>query len=216
MNHTEIYGKIGDLKIVPVIAIDSEEDALPLADALLAGGLPVAEITFRTDAAAKVIKKIVDERPEMIVGAGTVLSPEKLSEAMNCGAKFAVAPGFNPAVVKEATRNNFPFAPGIMTPTDVEAGLAEGLKILKFFPAGAAGGIKLLKSLAGPYGHTGVKFIPTGGVSLDNLADYLELSAVLAVGGSWIAKRDMIAAKNWAAIESAAKEAVATAARIQK
>lgn len=208
MTSQKIFDKIAELKIVPVIAIDSVDAALPLADALLAGGLPVAEITFRTDAAAAVMRKIARERPEMLLGAGTVLTPQQLRHAADAGAEFAVSPGFNPDVVREAADRSIPFAPGVMTPTDVEAALAQDLRVLKFFPAGAAGGPKFLKSLAAPYSHTGVKFIPTGGVNVNNLAEYLNLDVVGAVGGSWIAKRDVIAAKDWGAITEAASHAV--------
>jgi 2-dehydro-3-deoxyphosphogluconate aldolase/(4S)-4-hydroxy-2-oxoglutarate aldolase len=205
---TDIYSTIESLGVVPVVAIDNEAAALPLADALLEGGLPVAEITFRTAAAAAVIRRISNERPDVLVGAGTILTVEQLQQAADAGARFGVAPGFNPAVVQEALRIGFPFAPGVMTPTDIEAALSLGLKHLKFFPAGAAGGIKMLKSIAGPYAHTGVRFIPTGGVTTENLTDYLSEKIVIAAGGTWIAKRDAIAASDWVAITENCRGAV--------
>ncbi len=204
----EVYKKIGELKVVPVIAIEQAEAALPLADALIEGGLPVAEITFRTEAAADVILKLKKERPEMLIGAGTILTLENLRKAVDCGAAFGVAPGFNPRIVEESLKLNFPFAPGIMTPSDVEAALSFGLKVLKFFPAEAAGGTKFLKSLSAPYAHAGVKFIPTGGVNQQNLLDYLALEVVLAVGGTWIAKKDDIAAGNWEKIKQNCRNTV--------
>ncbi len=214
MTANELYQQIGRLRIVPVIAIESPEHALPLADALAEGGLPVAEITFRTEAAAAVIEKIVKERPNMLVGAGTILFTENLRRAVTCGAKFGVAPGLNPEIVREAAKLGFPFSPGIMTPTDIESALALGVKVLKFFPAGAAGGVNMLKSLAAPYAHLGVKFIPTGGVNQDNLKDYLKEKSVLAVGGTWLATKDDIAAGRWETIRDRCRAAVAVAASV--
>jgi 2-dehydro-3-deoxyphosphogluconate aldolase/(4S)-4-hydroxy-2-oxoglutarate aldolase len=195
--NAEIYQKIEKLRIVPVIAIEDADSALPLADALLEGGLPVAEITFRTEAAARVITKISKERPDVLVGAGTILTIDNLKKAIDCGAIFGVAPGFNPKIVEASLKMNFPFSPGIMTPTDIEGALALGVKVLKFFPAEAAGGIKMLKSLAAPYAHLGVRFIPTGGINLEILNNYLSIPQVLAVGGTWIAKAEDINKKNW-------------------
>ena len=187
-----IYQKIGELKVLPVIAIEKVEHALPLADAMIEGGLPVAEITFRTEAAADVIQAMKKNRPDLLVGAGTILTVENLKRAIDCGAEFGVAPGFNPDVVEAANKMGFPISPGIMTPSDIEGAMKLGIKILKFFPAEAAGGIKMLKSLAAPYAHLGVKFIPTGGVTIDNLAEYLRVPQVLAVGGTWVARKDDI------------------------
>lgn len=195
--NAEVYQKIGKFRIVPVIAIEDADSALPLADALIEGGLPVAEITFRTEAAAAVILKIAKERPDMLIGAGTILTIENLKRAIDCGAKFGVAPGFNPKIVEESLKLNFPFSPGVMTPTDIEAAIGYGIKVLKFFPAEAAGGTKMLKSLAAPYAHLGVRFIPTGGINLEILNNYLSIPQVLAVGGTWIAKAEDINNKNW-------------------
>lgn len=200
MDEKSIYAKIGEFKVIPIVAIDSVESALPLADALIAGGLPVAEITFRTAAAADVITLLKRERPELLLGAGTLLSADNVRRAKDCGAEFGVAPGLNPKVVREAVKIGLPFAPGIMTPSDVEAALDFGIKALKFFPAGAAGGLEMLRSLSAPYAHLGVKYIPTGGVNLENAAEYLGEKIVLAVGGTWLAKKDDIASGNWSKI----------------
>jgi len=197
MGDRDIYERIGELRVVPVLAIESVDAAIPLADALIAGGLPVAEITFRTSAAADVISKLKQERPELLIGAGTVTNPDQAKAAKGCGAEFAVAPGFNPKVVKTAQEIGLPFSPGVMTPSDIEAALDAGVNVLKFFPAGAAGGVKMLKSLAAPYAHLGLRFIPTGGISLDNVMDYLNEESVLAAGGTWLAKKDDIAEGRW-------------------
>jgi len=193
----DIYERIGELRVVPVLAIESVDAAVPLADALIAGGLPVAEITFRTAAAADVISTLKQERPELLIGAGTVTNPDQARAAKQCGAEFAVAPGFNPKVVKTAMEIGLPFSPGVMTPSDIEGALDAGVKVLKFFPAGAAGGLKMLKSLAAPYAHLGLRFIPSGGVSLDNVMDYLNEKSVLAAGGTWLAKKNDIAEGRW-------------------
>ena len=201
MSHEqEVFDKIAAFGVVPVIAIDSAEQALPLADALIAGGLPLAEITFRTEAAAETIRTIAKNRPQMLVGAGTVLNPATVAAAREAGAAFAVAPGLNARVVGSARAFGLPFVPGTANPSDVEIGLELGCKLLKFFPAEALGGAKLLSAIYAPYKHTGVKFMPTGGVTADNLESYLSLPAVAAVGGTWLAKPADIAAGNWDAI----------------
>ena len=194
---------------VPVIEIDSADSALGLADALLAGGLPVAEITFRTAAAADVISVLAQKRPELIVGAGTVLSPETMQQAKDCGARFAVAPGLNPAVVDKAKQIGMPFVPGVNNPTDIEGALALGCTTLKFLPAEASGGIAYWNAIAAPYKHTGVRFVPTGGVSIKNLAAYLALDVVAACGGTWIATKDDIAQGNWSQIAARCREVAA-------
>lgn len=197
---TTVLQKLESYGVVPVIAIESADSALSLADALIEGGLPVAEITFRTAAAADVISLLASKRPEIILGAGTVLTPENLRRAKDCGATFAVAPGFNPDVVNTAREIDLPFVPGINNPTDIEGALALGCRHLKFFPAEASGGIKYLNAIAAPYKHTGVKFMPTGGINIDNLADYLSLDIIAACGGTWIAKKPDIAEGLWSDI----------------
>lgn len=191
------FQQIEAYRVIPVIAIEKIESAIPLADALINGGLPVAEITFRTEVAADVIELLKKKRPQLLLGAGTVLTDEHVQKAHSCGASFAVAPGFNPAIVKTAQDVGLPFAPGIMTPSDIEAAVSMGLKYLKFFPAGAAGGPSYLRSIAAPYAHLGIQFIPTGGVNAENMSSYLEMPQVLAVGGTWIAKKEDITEGRW-------------------
>lgn len=210
-----VLERIAELGVVPVIAIDKVEQALPLADALLAGGLPVVEITFRTAAAADVIRLLAQERPALIVGAGTVLTPETVKIALEAGAQFAVAPGLNPRVVRAAQEANLPFVPGIANPSDIEAGLELGCKLLKFFPAEALGGTKLLSAFSAPYKHTGVTFMPTGGASMANLEAYLKIETVAAVGGTWIAKKEDMAEGKWTEIAQRCREARAAVKRIR-
>ena len=200
------------LGVVPVIAIEDAERAEPLADALVAGGLPIAEITFRTSAAAEVIARLSRRRPDLLVGAGTVLTVEQLLAARDAGARFALAPGFSAEVVEKAREVGLPFFPGVMTPSEVQGALRCGARVMKFFPAQQAGGPEMLKSLAAPFAFHGVRFIPTGGVKLATLDTWLAVRAVVAVGGTWIATPEAIAAGDWAAIRghaAAAREAVA-------
>jgi len=213
MSPESIFTKVAQLGIVPVIAIEKIADAIPLADALLQGGLPVVEITFRTAAAAEVIRKISQERPQLLVGAGTVLTTANLEAAKASGAAFAVAPGLNPQIVKQAQAIGLPFIPGIATPSDIEAALSLGCKLLKFFPAGAFGGVAMIEAFSAPYKHTGVKFMPTGGVSTANLESYLKLDTVAAVGGTWIAKKEDLAAGNWDDIRNRCKAALEIVAK---
>ena len=214
MNQQELFEALKRYRIIPVIAIDDVQSALPLADALMEGGLPVAEITFRTAAAGEVIDTLKKERPDLILGAGTILSIENLRLAKECGAQFGVAPGLNPEIVKEARTLGLPFIPGIATPSDIETALDLGLKVLKFFPAGAMGGDAMVKALSGPYAHMGVEFMPTGGVNLKNLETYLSLPTVAMVGGTWIAKKDVIAAKKWDEIRENCRQVRDLVARI--
>ena len=195
-------------RVVPVVVIDDAENAVPLAEALLAGGLDLLEITFRTDAVEQAIRNIARAMPRMIVGAGTLLDPAQVRRAVDAGAQFGVAPGLSDAVVNSARELSLPFLPGVMTPSEVERGLALGCKLQKFFPAESAGGAKMLKAWAGPYTPTGVRFIPLGGIDPKNAAEYLSLPIVAAIGGSWIAERKLIAAKHWTEITRLAKQAV--------
>jgi 2-dehydro-3-deoxyphosphogluconate aldolase / (4S)-4-hydroxy-2-oxoglutarate aldolase len=201
--------ELAPYKIVPVIAIDDVAQAIPLADALIAGGLPVAEITFRTAAAAEVIRTLTRDRPQLIVGAGTVLSPETVDLAKACGARFCVAPGLNPRVVSHARSVGMPFIPGISTATDIEAAMELGCKVLKFFPAELAGGAKMVAALSAPYQHTGIKFMPTGGLSLEKLDTYFEIKTVIVCGGTWIARKEDMAAGNWDTITANCKAVLA-------
>jgi 2-dehydro-3-deoxyphosphogluconate aldolase/(4S)-4-hydroxy-2-oxoglutarate aldolase len=215
MDRKELYEKMEKCGVVPVIAIESADLALPLADALISGGLPVAEITFRTQAAAEVISILKEKRPELFLGAGTILTVDQLSSAKECGAVFGVSPGLNPEIAEKSVEIDFPLFPGVMTPSEIEQGLSFGMKVLKYFPAEASGGISMLKAVSAPYGHLGVKFIPTGGISVKNLEDYLKLPQVLVVGGTWIAKKDMISAGKWDEIKKNAAEAVELVSRIR-
>ncbi len=211
MKTNTVYQTIKQFKVVPVIAIEDETKALALADALIEGGLPIAEITFRTAAAAKVIASLSRNRPDLLVGAGTILTIDNLKSAIDSGASFGLAPGLNPAVVEEALKLNFPFSPGVMTPSDVETALSLGVTTMKFFPAEPAGGTAMLKSLIGPYAHMGVQFIPTGGVTMKNIIEYLNISQVLAVGGTWVASKENIANDDWTTIVNNCKEIMLSA-----
>jgi len=202
----EILKQIGDYGIVPVVKIDDAKDAVPLAKALIDGGLPVAEITFRTAAAEEAIRNITKEYPEILVGAGTVLSVDQVKKAVNAGAKFIVSPGFNPEVVKYCVENDIPITPGCSNPTDIEMALSFGLDVVKFFPAESFGGINTLKAISAPYGM--VKFIPTGGISAKNLNDYLSFNKVLACGGSWMVKDELIKSGKFDEITRLTREAV--------
>ena len=215
MEIKELQDKMYEAGVLPVIAIESPDQALPLADALIEGGLPVAEITFRTAAAADVIKLLKKERPQLFLGAGTILSVENLVKAHELGALFGVSPGLNPAICQKAQELGFPFFPGVATPSEIEQGLSFGTKILKFFPAEASGGTAMIKAASAPYAHLGVRFIPTGGVSMKNLEEYLSLKEVLVVGGTWIAKKDMIAEGRWEDIRKAAADAVAVVKKLR-
>ena len=198
-------------RVVPVAVIDKLEDAVPLANALLAAGLDVIEVTFRTAAAPDAIRAITQAHPGMLVGAGTLLEISQVKQARAAGAKFGVAPGLNETTVKASLEMGMPFVPGVATASDVERGLALGCKIQKLFPADVLGGVKLLKAFAGPYGHTGVKFIPLGGINAQNMADYFALPIVAAIGGSWIVDKKLIAEKKWADITALTKAALAIA-----
>ncbi|WP_312641087.1 bifunctional 4-hydroxy-2-oxoglutarate aldolase/2-dehydro-3-deoxy-phosphogluconate aldolase [Hydrogenoanaerobacterium sp.] len=203
---TDNMKKISDIGFVPLIVLEDAADAVPFAKALEAGGIPVAEVTFRTAAAKEIIEKIAKEVPEVLVGAGTVHTVQQAKEAVIAGAKFVVTPGFNPEVVGWCVDNKVDVVPGVISPAEVEQAMGFGLSICKFFPAEAYGGIKTLESLAGPY--AGIKFMPTGGVSADNMNDYLSLPNVIAVGGSFMAPYKLVASKKWDEITALCKETV--------
>jgi 2-dehydro-3-deoxyphosphogluconate aldolase/(4S)-4-hydroxy-2-oxoglutarate aldolase len=208
-----IENKVSELGVIPVVAIGRAEDAVPLAQALVAGGLPCAEITFRTAAAAEAIRNIRAAFPDLLLGAGTVLTPEQASQALAAGADFIVSPGFSSRVVDFCRMRRVAIFPGVATPTEVSAALEVGLNVLKFFPAEALGGLKTLKALAAPF--TGVKFIPTGGINLENLEAYLSDPRVLAVGGSWLVKSSLIAEGKFEEITRLAAEAVEVRDRVR-
>jgi len=203
----EVLVKIGELGLVPVVKIENANDAIPLGKALLAGGLPVAEITFRTAAAEEAIATLHAELPELFLGAGTVLTVEQAQKAVKAGASFIVSPGFNPKVVDYCVENNVPITPGINSPTQIEMALERGLEVVKFFPAEASGGVKMLKAMAAPYGA--ISFIPTGGINQNNVNTYLAFPKVLACGGSWMVKADLISSGQFDEITRLTKEAVA-------
>ena len=206
MNMIETLGKAG---IIPVIVIEKEEQAVPLAQALVKGGLPVLEVTFRTSAAAAAIAAIRREVPEAIVGAGTLLTVEQLKAAKAAGAVFGVAPGFDPVVVNAAKAEGLPFCPGIATASELSQALTAGCGMVKFFPAEAAGGVKMIKNLLGAFRFTGVKFMPTGGINLQNVAEYFSVPEIICCGGTWVVPKDALKADDWAAIEKLASEASA-------
>lgn len=201
----EVLKKIGETGIIPVVVLNDSKNAVPLAQALINGGLPCAEVTFRTDAAQQTISEMTKKFPQMFVGAGTVLTIEQVERAVDAGAKFIVSPGFNPKVVEYCLKKNYPITPGIMTPTEIEAALEFGLDVVKFFPAENAGGLKMIKAMAAPY--TMMKFMPTGGINAANVRDYLKCDKILACGGSWMTKSDLIDCGNFAEIERLAKDA---------
>ena len=203
-----ILKRIGELGIVPVVKIEKAEDALPLGRALIDGDLPITEITFRTSAAEESIKTLTKEFSELLVGAGTVLTVEQAKKAVSAGAKFIVSPGFNPKVVDYCIENDIPVTPGINNPTQIEMALEKGIKVVKFFPAEASGGLAMLKSMSAPYNE--IKFIPTGGINPDNLCDYLSHPKVHACGGSWMVKPELISSGNFSEITRLTKEAIST------
>jgi 2-dehydro-3-deoxyphosphogluconate aldolase/(4S)-4-hydroxy-2-oxoglutarate aldolase len=195
-------------RLVCVAVIDKPDDAVPLAEALLAGGLNCIEVTFRTAGAANAIVRIRKSLPMAIVGAGTLLTPDNVKQAVGAGAQFGVSPGLSESVSKAAHENNLPLFPGVITPTEVMRAMELGWKNLKFFPSETFGGVNALKVLIGPFGHTGVKFIPTGGITAATLPNYLAIPQVAAVGGSWMADRKLVAEKAWGKITALTTEAM--------
>ncbi len=203
----EQFKKIG---IIPVVVLDDAKDAKPLGQALMEGGLPCAEVTFRTEAAEESIRIMSQEFPDMLVGAGTVLTTEQVDRAVAAGAKFIVSPGINPKVVEYCVKKNIPITPGTCNPSNVETALEFGLDVVKFFPAEPAGGLNYIKAIAAPY--TGVSFMPTGGINSENVKEYLKYDRIIACGGSWMVKGDLIKSGNFEKI----KELTAEAATIVK
>jgi len=211
-----VVERIARKRIVPVVALEHEDLAERLAETLLKAGLDIMEVTFRTAAAEPGIRRIAAKFPEMLLGAGTLLEPEQVQKAAAAGARFAVAPGLNERVLEAARRAGVEMMPGIMTPSEVEKALALGCRTLKFFPAEQAGGAGMIKALEGPYGHTGVRFVPTGGINRGNLLQYLERPSVIAVGGSWMVEKKLISAQDWSKIEELTRDAVTAAAAAAK
>ncbi|HEU5396420.1 MAG TPA: bifunctional 4-hydroxy-2-oxoglutarate aldolase/2-dehydro-3-deoxy-phosphogluconate aldolase [Verrucomicrobiae bacterium] len=205
MMNTESFLK---QRLICVAVIDRADDAVPLTEALMAGGLNCIEVTFRTAGAAESIARIRKQLPQAVVGAGTLLSPDNVKRAVDAGAQFGVAPGLSEAVSRAAQEQKMPLFPGVITPSEIMRALELGWKQLKFFPSETFGGVKALKALAGPFGHTGVQFIPTGGINAASLPDYLAVPQVAAIGGSWMAERKLVAEKQWAKITAVTAEAM--------
>ena len=200
-----LASRIRDAANIAVLVLDDEEKAIPLAEALLAGGVTAMELTLRTPAALLAMKRIVKAFPQMIVGAGTVLRAEQLKQAQDAGAAFAVAPGLNPAIVEEAAKIGIPFAPGVMTPSEIDRALELGCTLQKFFPAEPMGGLKTLKAMVAPFKHLGPTFIPLGGLKPENTKEYLASPLIAACGGSWMCTPAIIAASDWAAVKANAE-----------
>lgn len=206
----EQFKKIG---IIPVVVLDDAKDAKPLGQALMEGGLPCAEVTFRTEAAEESIRIMSQEFPDMLVGAGTVLTTEQVDRAVAAGAKFIVSPGINPKVVEYCVKKNIPITPGTCNPSNVETALEFGLDVVKFFPAEPAGGFNYIKAIAAPY--TGVSFMPTGGINSENVKEYLKYDRIIACGGSWMVKGDLIKSGNFEKIKELTAEAAAIVKEIR-
>lgn len=201
--------------VIAVLILEDAEAAVPVARALVEGGVRAMELTLRTPAALEALRRIRAEVPEMIAGAGTILTPAQVDEVVEAGAAFGVAPGFNPRVVEQALGTGLPFAPGVCTPTDIELALEAGCKLMKLFPAEPSGGLPYLRAIAAPFAHCGVKFIPLGGIGPANAEAWLREPSVAALGGSWLAPREVVAKRDWAAITSAAREATALVRRVR-
>lgn len=203
----EILDRMERSGVIAVIVVDQAEQVVPLGRALVACGIDVMELTLRTPAAVDALRLLRRDVPEMLAGVGTVLTTDQLDAIVDAGAQFAVAPGLNPRVVEHAKKLGLPFAPGVVTPSDIETAIELGCRELKFFPAEPSGGIKYLRSMYAPYAHLGLRFIPLGGINAENLPGYLYDEAVLAVGGSWLAPRKLIQTENWSAVIDNATEA---------
>ncbi|AFI87591.1 2-dehydro-3-deoxyphosphogluconate aldolase [Aggregatibacter actinomycetemcomitans] len=202
----QLIEKFRQLKVVPVIALDNAEDILPLADTLAQNGLPVAEITFRSPAAAEAIRLLRQQRPEFLIAAGTVLTAEQVAAAKNSGADVIITPGFNPKIVQLCQDLNLPITPGVNNPMAIEAALEFGIETVKFFPAEASGGVKMIKALLGPYAQ--LQIMPTGGIGMQNIKDYLAIPNVVACGGSWFVEKKLINEKSWQEIGRLTKDVV--------
>ena len=207
MNLEDLLPRLRDLKIIPVIALESAADAVPLGKALMQGGIPAAEITFRSNAAEEAIRRLRDAAPQLLIAAGTVLTPLQVATARKAGADFIVSPGFNPNTVKACQDEGIAITPGVNNPMAIEAALDMGIDTVKFFPAEASGGIKMLKALLAPYAMLSV--MPTGGINAQNIRDYLAIPQVVACGGSWMVEKSLLDAQNWAEVERLSREAVA-------
>ena len=210
-----IAGRIERCGVVAVLTVERAADAVPLARALLEGGIEAMELTLRTTAALDALRAVVAEVPGMLAGAGTVLTPAQVAQVREAGAVFGVAPGTNPRVLEAAKEAGLSFAPGVATPSEIEQAIELGCRVLKFFPAESSGGMAYLKSMAAPYAHLCLRFMPLGGVNAENMSDYLKSPLVLGLGGSWIASKEAIAARDWAAITATAREATDIAKKVR-
>ncbi len=202
--------------IVAVLVVDEAEDAVPLAKTLVDSGVDIMELTLRTASALEALRLVRKDEPRMMCGIGTILTPEQVKQVAEAGAEFGVAPGMSRRVVEQALVSRLPFAPGVATPSDIEAALEYGCRILKYFPAESCGGLPYLKSMAAPYGHLGLRYMPLGGIHAGNMAAYLADPTIIALGGSWIAPRDVIRQKDWKTIAKNAREARQIVERIRK
>lgn len=211
----ETAKKLKEAGIIPVLVLENVDTGLKLCELLQKCGLRAAEITFRTKAAADVIREAKKRFPDLFLGAGTVLNKEHLHQAFDLGASFAVAPGFNPAIVQEAVDKNYAFTPGIATPSEVEQAYAMGVRMFKFFPAEALGGVAMIKNILAPYKHLGISFMPTGGVTAQNAPEWLSIPEIVCVGGTWLGKADDLKAGNWEKIEKDAKAAIEMLAKVR-
>lgn len=203
----ELHAHLHRTGVIAVLVLDDAANAVPVARALMAGGVDCIELTLRTPAAMESLRRIREEVPEMIVGVGTILAAQQVHDVKAAGAAFGVSPGLNPRVVREAAQIGLPFAPGVCTPTDIELALEQGCRVMKFFPSEPCGGLTYLRTIATPFAHLGVKYIPLGGVGASNAADYLRESQVLALGGSWLGPKEVIQRKDWAAVTQLASAA---------
>ena len=211
----ELIAKLEPAPLAAVLTIENPDDAVPVARALFAGGVSVIELAFRTPQAAEAIRRIRQDVPEVTIGAGTLLNPKQVEEAVAAGAAFGVAPGCNPRTIRAAQDRGFPFAPGIATPTDIEIAVEHHCNVLKFFPAETSGGLPHLNNIATPFAHLGLRYIPLGGINTGNLAMYLRSPLVACVGGSWLAKPEVIHRRDWEAIRRTAAEAMTIVHSIQ-
>jgi 2-dehydro-3-deoxyphosphogluconate aldolase/(4S)-4-hydroxy-2-oxoglutarate aldolase len=211
--HDEVARRIQASGVVAVVILSRLEDAVPLARALLDGGIDVIELTLRTPAALPAIARLTQEVPELMIGAGTILNPDDLEAARQAGAAFGVSPGVNRSVLEAAARAHFSFAPGVMTPSDIEAALEHGCRMLKFFPAEPSGGLRYFQAVTAPYEHLGLRYIPLGGLTEELMVPYLQRKSVAAIGGTWIASGELIAAGNWSKITALSRQASELARR---
>lgn len=205
---TKIIDRLKRVGVVAGFSVDNVDHAVPIAEALLAGGIDAIELMLRTDAGIEAVEAICQQVPEMLVGVGTILTPEAATKVAHAGTAFGVAPGLNRRVIESAKQVSLPFAPGIVTPSDLEAAIEADCRFVKFFPAEASGGVTYLKSLAAPYRHLGIEYFPLGGINADNMSDYLQMPDVPAVGGSWIVQKELVVKKDWAGLQARAAAVV--------